>query len=321
MPKKINLTGKTFGKWYVIREATIEEKQNKPGAYWLCQCNCGKQKIVNGQLLRNGQSTSCGCGAAEKISKANKNKAEDLTGRIFSRLVVLERDFEAEDAHPKRGSTYWKCQCQCGNIISTTRLNLINQSTQSCGCLQKEIAKKRMHELSSNNYIDLTGKKFGKLIALKKIDGLSNNHSALWLCQCDCGNQKIIESKNLRSGLTQSCGCLKQSHGELLIEQLLEQNHILFQREYLVNINNKNLRFDFAIFDENKLQYFIEFDGRQHFEPIDFFGGEEYFKGIQERDSLKTQWCKNNNIPLIRISYKDYDKITIQDLLLSNRNN
>ena len=57
----------------------------------------------------------------------------------------------------------------------------------------------------------------------------------------------------------------------------------------MVNINNKNLRFDFAIFDENKLQYFIEFDGRQHFEPIDFFGGEEYFKGIQERDSLKTQ--------------------------------
>lgn len=321
MPKKIDLTNKRFEKWQVIREATLEEKQNRPGAYWLCKCDCGTEKIVNGQLLRNGQSTSCGCGASEKISKANKNKAEDLTGQIFGRLTVLERDFDAEEAHPKRGSTYWKCKCQCGNIISTTKLNLKNGVTKSCGCLQKEIASKNMYKLSFGNYIDLTNQRFGKLVVLKKVEGLSGSNSTLWLCQCDCGNQKIIESRNLRSGFTQSCGCLKQSHGELLIEQLLAQNHILFQKEYLIKIKNKNLRFDFAIFNNEKLQYLIEFDGKQHFEPIDFFGGEEYFKKIQENDNLKNQWCKDNNIPLIRISYKDYDKITIKDLLWNNGNN
>lgn len=54
MPKKIDLTNKKFGFWTVIREATKEEKEDRPGAYWLCQCVCGTQKVVNGQTLRNG---------------------------------------------------------------------------------------------------------------------------------------------------------------------------------------------------------------------------------------------------------------------------
>ena len=45
MPKKIDLTNKKFGKLIVIREATKEEKSNKPGAYWVCNCDCGTKNI------------------------------------------------------------------------------------------------------------------------------------------------------------------------------------------------------------------------------------------------------------------------------------
>ena len=51
MPKKIDLTNQIFGDWTVIREATPEEKQFKPGAYWLCCCKCGTKKIINEQKI------------------------------------------------------------------------------------------------------------------------------------------------------------------------------------------------------------------------------------------------------------------------------
>ena len=53
--------------------------------------------------------------------------------------------------------------------------------------------------------IDLTGQRFGRLLALERAN--YNNHGAYWLCECDCGNKKIISGKSLRKGLTISCGC------------------------------------------------------------------------------------------------------------------
>jgi hypothetical protein len=68
--------------------------------------------------------------------------------------------------------------------------------------------------------------------------------------------------------------------------------------------------FDFVILDNNnQIIICIEYDGEQHFKPIDFFGGEEAFVLQQERDKRKNNWCKDNNISLIRIPYYDYNKI------------
>ena len=53
----------------------------------------------------------------------------------------------------------------------------------------------------------------------------------------------------------------------------------------------------------------IEFDGKQHSQPINYFGGKEAFKSLQYRDKLKTDYCKNHRIKLIRINYNYIDKI------------
>ena len=55
--------------------------------------------------------------------------------------------------------------------------------------------------------LDLTGQRFGKLVALSKAP--SRSGKTYWLCQCDCGNQKEIQTNHLTSGATQSCGCLQ----------------------------------------------------------------------------------------------------------------
>ena len=57
--------------------------------------------------------------------------------------------------------------------------------------------------------LDLTNKKFGKLTAIKKVQ--SRNGNTYWLCQCECGNQKEIQTSNLTSGATLSCGCLTKN--------------------------------------------------------------------------------------------------------------
>lgn len=66
----------------------------------------------------------------------------------------------------------------------------------------------------------------------------------------------------------------------------------------------------------NNLIKLIEFDGEQHYKPVDYFGGQEQFERQKDRDKKKDEYCLNHNIKLQRISYQDYDKINL-DMLLS----
>ena len=320
MPAKIDLTNKHFGEWTVIREATKEEKHNKSGAFWLCKCSCGKEKIVSGQCLRNNESKSCGCKTIDFIKKGNENKAEDLTNKNFGRLLVLYRDFQYEKQYINRGQTYWYCQCDCGNFKTVGRNDLLSKKTQSCGCLRREISAQNISEISKNNFIDETGNRYGKLTVLYKIENKTKRDGVIWHCKCDCGNEKDIFGIDLRSGNVASCGCLGKSQGEWEIEQILNNNDISFVKEYPISIENKKLRFDFAIFQNNELSYFIEFDGIQHFQSVKHFGGEDYLNEIQFNDNLKNQWCKNHNIPLIRIPYDKKQNIQIEDLQIATSN-
>lgn len=66
-------------------------------------------------------------------------------------------------------------------------------------------------------FIDLTGQRFCRLVAVKRIG--TRHGAASWLCQCDCGNYVCVPSRSLRSGNTKSCGCIHT-------EQLAERNHM-----------------------------------------------------------------------------------------------
>ena len=81
---------------------------------------------------------------------------EDLTGRIFGELTVIERapDYILPCGKPQ---TMWKCKCSCGNDFITRALQLKNGESQSCGHLQREIVSKLMKEKRSYNKYDLSG--------------------------------------------------------------------------------------------------------------------------------------------------------------------
>ena len=122
MAKLRDLTGQRFGKLIVIER----RGSNKRGrALWLCKCDCGNTTIAESGHLTNGYTKSCGC-------KKHDGNAQDLTGKRFGRLVVIERT-------ENRGEKVaWKCQCDCGNISTATTDMLKSGRTKSCGCYSRE---------------------------------------------------------------------------------------------------------------------------------------------------------------------------------------
>ena len=241
MSKVIDMTGQRFGKLTVLNRV---ENDKFGKAQWLCQCDCGRKKIINGSSLRKGLTVSCGCNAYQKMQEYNQSKVVDETGNVYGYLTVLDKS----DQKNSDGRQQWICQCKCGNIIITT----------------------------------------GKL---------------------------------LRSGHKISCGCAVRSSGEIKVASLLDKNNILFSEQYSIKINKVHYYFDFAIHNSlnNSILYLIEYDGEQHFNYKTYnntWNTEENFIKTKQRDAIKNQWCKENNISLIRIPYTHLKDLCIEDLLL-----
>lgn len=104
-------------------------------------------------------------------------------------------------------------------------------------------------------------------------------------------------------------GCQKcnSSKGERKIRKFLNKNNIKFIEQERVSFGkNRHMVFDFYIKPCNMV---IEYDGEQHFKPINRWGGEQSLKMIQRRDSEKNKYCLTNNINLLRIPYTEFDNI------------
>ena len=167
------------------------------------------------------------------------------------------------------------------------------------------------------HFKNLTGQRFGLQTVLNLDTEKSTARKKYYKCLCDCGTIRTVSASNLISGNSQSCGCLKISHGELKIRTLLKEYNIPFETEKKFDdcinpLTNTQLRFDFYVNN----QYLIEYNGIQHYRKNNKNWGEN-LADIQYRDNLKIEWAKFHNIPLIIIPYTKYNELTINDLLLS----
>ena len=179
--KAMDLTGKRYNRLTVIRRS---DKPPQNGAvFWECKCDCGNIKEVTTSNLINGLVKSCGCLRGGKPPK-------DLTGQVFGMLTAL---------YPtdKRSGTNvdWMCKCECGNIVKRSTAELRDGGVKSCGCLNKR---------------DITGKRFGKLVALRPTEQRTPQGYVIWECRCDCGNTVLADVNSLRNNRKKSCGCLKR---------------------------------------------------------------------------------------------------------------
>lgn len=296
MGKVIDLVGNRYGALVVLSRAPKPEGAKSTSAFWLCQCDCGKTKVISGNVLKQGKARSCGCLTSRLLTESH---SEDLTGQRFGSLIAISRAARPDGL--TSGGAYWLCKCDCGNEKIIMGKSLQQGRTKSCGCHSQEIN-------------DLTGQRFGRLVVVGQ-DRLRSNkgNGAYWLCSCDCGRTKSVRRGNLLNGEVRSCGCLS-SLGEVEIETILQENNINYSTQYtfsdLRGPKGGLLRFDFAIFKNNKLSHLIEFQGEQHYE----YSGS-FLDSPIESDELKRKYCKNNNLILIEIPYWKRGKIALEDLM------
>lgn len=122
------------------------------------------------------------------------SKVLDLTNQRFGKLTAIR-----VVGSDKNYNKIWECKCDCGNTCTALAKALKNGHTRSCGCSR-----------TIDRATDLTGQKFGRLTVVERDWGVASKKGAFWKCLCSCGNQKTVSGAALKSGATQSCGCLNK---------------------------------------------------------------------------------------------------------------
>ena len=149
MSKK-DLTGIRFGRLVALRRIEVQ-KNNKIIVKWHCKCDCGNEKDILMSSLTSEKTKSCGCIRKETTAKLRLN---DITNQKFGKLTAL---FRIENSTDSNNHSKWHCKCSCGNELDVPVDSLVGGSTQSCGCLKKELVIKRNKNRKKYNEYDLSG--------------------------------------------------------------------------------------------------------------------------------------------------------------------
>lgn len=141
-----------------------------------------------------------------------------IIGRRYGRLVV---EGMSERKSGKGREVLYLCQCDCGNLSYATKTGLTattqKQHRVSCGCQKDE----KLRALGKSNFRSLVGQQFSqlKVVAIADIPSLPKR-GAMYTCWCACGQVKNARAADLRSGDTQSCGCLARESRSAWMKKL-----------------------------------------------------------------------------------------------------
>lgn len=189
---------------------------------------------------------------------------------------------------------------KCGNVYKVRPYSILGG--RGCNhCFGNKLKstytfKKEVRDLVGNEYF--------------VIGDYINSKTKIEMRHSLCGHVYKIEPQSFLWGTR--CARCKSSKGEKVIDTYLTEKSIRFKREYKFDdcVYRNPLRFDFAIFDDDyNLKTVIEYDGIQHYKPIDVFGGDDGYKETIIRDNIKNKYCEDNGISLFRIPYYEIKKI------------
>jgi hypothetical protein len=218
--------------------------------------------------------------------KTHKEYVEELQNKNLN-FEVVELYINAKTKIMHRCSI-----CKHEWLITPNHI-LHGKGCPECSKIRKSYLQAKTHEeyVSELQNINLN---------IYVIDKYKNDKSKL-LHKCKvCGCEWFAKPNDILRG----CGCPKcnQSHGEQAVQQWLEKHQIIFTPQHRFNDcrDKYPLPFDFYLPQHNIC---IEYNGKQHYEPVDYFGGQDAFEVRQYHDQIKQYYCQKNNISLIIISY------------------
>ena len=284
----------------------ISEDYKRNNQKLLIQCSCGN--LFERTLNKFKQTSKClkcvkGLGKYDYYHIRNFIEEESESG-----CKLISKSYENRNQK-------LKIKCKCGNIFYANLSSFLHGGKRHCkecamiGFREKkrkgiEYYKRLVEEISDS-----------ELLSDDYIDASSD----LLKFKCSCGNIFYASLSNFKSGKYYCNFCTSNvSKMEIETERFLQNKNINYKYQYgfedLKGTKGSKLLFDFAIFnDKNKIYCLIELDGKQHFEPVDFFSGEESFLKLKEHDRRKNNYCHNNKLYLVRIPY--YEKHNLDFIL------
>lgn len=235
------------------------------------------------------------CPECSKRNTANNALRLRMTKKNFTVIKEYDETMEATLLHD-----------ECDFKFNVTPSILAKMTVK---CPNLKCTSRRTNE---HNFRNKVAKKYGDefLILESYVD--SSTKIRIQHNTKDCIEEFYSSPKHFLYGKT-ICPC-KHTHsrGEQNIEKTLKENNMNYKREIVFEdcIDEGFLRFDFVLYNSNSdIFCIVEFDGVQHYESIEWFGGEKLFQLTKKRDEIKNQYCIDNGIPLIRIPYWEIDNI------------
>ena len=257
------------------------------------------------------------CSDGCKLSAKNKRRQESLRKKIsvcpICGLVFIKKsNLQIYCSDNCRLETV-ECKV-CGKPFKRKRGYLTETCSSKCGAS----ALKLSHE---EYYVKFSNIHKGKIVPITKYTLMTEPMTVYCLdCQktTTANAEKFIDSAKPRS-----CSYCKRtrSTGEEVVAQWLDNNGKKYRREFMDDelFNEKPLRFDFAVLgDDDEVVALIEYNGRQHYEPVEQFGGEVSFQRQKDNDMAKRQYALSKSIELIEINHKD--KYRLKEILNTKLN-
>ncbi|WP_091014530.1 DUF2726 domain-containing protein [Paenibacillus amylolyticus] len=244
-----------------------------------------------------------------KCARCSKRERKTPDVLLSEFLETANNQFELQEKIIKVATPLNIKHKDCGYIFRTSlRQFFLHRSCPKCsGRVHKDT------DYFKSEVDEIVGQEYS---VIGEYSGANKNISLL---HNQCGNQFDMTPSNfLRGQRCPECHMFK-SKGEKHIEFFLESNNVKFRTQYRTKkcMNKRQLPFDFALISErNKVFCLIEYDGEHHTRIKKRWGGKERFMKIQHNDKIKDDYCKSNNIPLIRIPYWEFKNI---DSILTER--
>lgn len=254
------------------------------------KCNNHEYSVTPNKFINIGRRCPKCFGSEKKTTESFKKEIQEKVGKDY---ILLSEYINT--------NTKVSVKHDCGYIWDVRACDLVTKGFRCPKCnnvapKNTKIFKEDVKKLVGNEYTVIGEYKNNKT-------KLKMRHNCI-----KCNNHEYEVSPNrFLSG--DRCPKCKESRGEKRITEFLNSENIVFKEQVKFKdcVYKKQLAFDFQIFYDDNSFILIEYDGEQHFKPS--FGSKTENKVQAERDRVKNEYCKKNNIKLYRIKYTDFDNI------------
>ena len=263
---------------------------------------CGHIYLANpGSFIKGNRCPKCGIESSRlKNTKTNDEFLAEIFSLVGDEYTVLETYKNTNTKISIRHNA-------CGYEYSVRPDAFISGGRcRPCRNRQLSVDNTKTTEHFANEVASLTNDEY------KLVGDYVNVNTKVSVKHVTCGHEYEVYPFLFQRG--RRCPNCNKSKGEQLVEYVLQNNNIEYEAQTTFEdlIHIKRLSYDFYLPQHNML---IEYQGVQHYQPVDLFGGEVQFKLQQKHDTIKREYAVENKYKLIEIPYTADTYSTVADYL------